>query len=165
MSSSGADPKAGSRKAKRSGFLDPGRAPALGVDQLAPKYAAGTVGRACLAGKQVAVAAERGLVRALVGFGCVRLVTERCRGRIGFAESLGRLGGAAEQDIGERRSGERGGADFDKTAAARLRRISGHCFLLGYDAITVLSRVTIESVAHLSQANINLRPIAQRVGL
>src|ERR1700680_3983574 len=115
MSSSGADPKVGSRKAKRSSFLDPGRAPALGVNQLAPKYTAGTVGRACVAGKQVAVAAERGLVRALGGLGCVRLVTERRRGRIGFAESLGCLGGAAEQDIGERRGGEGGGAGLGKT--------------------------------------------------
>src|SRR5438105_4421733 len=101
-----------------SGLLDPGRAPAFGVDQLASKYAAGTVGRARLAGKQVAVVAERGLVRALGSFRRVRLVTERRRGGIGFAERLSRLGGAAQQDVGERCGGERGGADLDKTAAA-----------------------------------------------
>src|SRR3977135_4118581 len=71
-----------------SGFLDPGRAPALGVDQLASKYAAGTVGRARLAGKQAAVAAKGRLVRAVRGLGCVHLVTKRRRGRIRFAQSV-----------------------------------------------------------------------------
>src|ERR1700682_1084143 len=101
-----------------SGFLDPGRAPAFGVDQLASKYAAGTVGRARLAGKQAAGAAKGGLVRALGGLGCVHLVTERHRGRIRFAQSVSCLGSAAEQDIGERCGGERRGADLDKAAAA-----------------------------------------------